>query len=208
MRPQLHLPTGAGTVSAQTLDAIRDAFDEATALAEALIGLADVDVAVIDAPDEAIPQWGVGGYTYGPNAVLLCVDSNTPPDHEHLLATLVHEFHHAMRWRGPGCGKSLRERLASEGLAMLFEEEALGHASEPAHRPYEPHHAELAAHHLDETPADEARWFFSSEGDVPFWFGYSYGYQAARSYSREHRTTAALSVHAAASAVVPTAQGA
>lgn len=31
-----------------------------------------------------------------------------------------------MRWRGPGCGITLRERLVSEGLAQTFEAECTG----------------------------------------------------------------------------------
>lgn len=58
------------------------------------------------------------------------LNSPSRPDHAidgaHVYSTLVHEIHHAMRWRGPGCGSTLRERLVSEGLAQTFEAECTG----------------------------------------------------------------------------------
>ncbi len=81
----------------------------------------DVAVHLVDAPDECIPEWGIVGTTWGPHCVVLAVDPDHAADPEHVFSTLVHEVHHAMRWRGPGCGTSLRERLVTEGLAQAFE---------------------------------------------------------------------------------------
>jgi hypothetical protein len=185
----LHLPTGSGRFDAGALAAVESAFERAVGLAAGPLGLARVDVAAIDAPDETIPGWGCGGYAYGPHSVLLALDPDVPVDEDRIVATLVHEFHHVMRERGPGCGSSLRERIVSEGLAMLFEEEVLGGASEFAHQPVGPEDIALAVSALDEDPADEGRWFFHGS-DVPLWFGYTVGYQWVRDY------VAALSVTA------------
>lgn len=192
--PELHLPTGSGRFGATALFEVRTAFARAVALTVGRIGLSDVDVAAIDAPNETIPGWGCGGYTYGPHSVLLALDPAVPIEPGRIVATLVHEFHHVMRERGPGCGSSLRERIVSEGLAMLFEEEVLGVASEFAHQPFEPEHLALAVRGLDQDPADDGRWFFHA-ADIPLWFGYTVGYQWARSYATATSTTASELVH-------------
>ncbi|WP_405058751.1 DUF2268 domain-containing protein [Kribbella sp. NBC_01505] len=198
--PELHLPTGSGRFDSAALTIITAAFDRAVELTVPLIGLSDLDVAAIDAPDETIPGWGCGGYTYGPHSVLLALDPAVPAQPDRLLATLVHEFHHVIRERGPGCGSSLRERIVSEGLAMLFEEEVLGVASEFAHQPIEPSHLTLAIEALDQDPADDGRWFFHS-AEIPLWFGYTAGYQWARSYATANVTTASQLVHTPADVI-------
>jgi uncharacterized protein YjaZ len=81
---------------------------------------------VVDAPDECIPEVGLGGSTYGPHSIVLAVDPDRDIRPSDVLSTLVHEIHHAMRWRGSGCGSSLAERLVSEGLAQVFEFECTG----------------------------------------------------------------------------------
>jgi hypothetical protein len=138
--PELHLPTGSGRFDPSTLAEVSAAFRRAVDLTVPLIGVCDVDVAAIDAPDLTIPGWGCGGYTDGPHSVVLALDLAGRLEQRRIVPTLVHEFHHVMRERGPGCGSSLRERIVSEGLAMLFEEEVLGTASEFAHQPLEAGH--------------------------------------------------------------------
>lgn len=202
-RAALHLPTGAGTVPPDMLESVRASFEYSVDLTEPLIGLCDLDVAVLDAPESAIPAWGVGGYTYGPHVVLLALHPAMEGTQQRLVATLVHEFHHVMRWLGPGWGSSLRERLVSEGLAMLFEEEVLGEPSEFATQTIEAEHIGLAIQHLDEEPADEQRWFFPGR-DVPLWFGYTLGYRWAKDYATESSSSAARLVTVAATEVIAT----
>ncbi len=127
-------------------------------------------------PDDCIPEWGIGGSTYGPHAVVLAVD----PDHaiagDHVFSTLVHEIHHGMRWRGPGCGSTLGERLVSEGLAQAFETECTGVVPAYAQGDVLDEHLALAMASRDqEDPAVEGRWFFGA-GDLPRWLGYRLGY--------------------------------
>ena len=199
---RLHLPTGAGTLSEEALGRIRSAYDSAVGLAEVALGLTALDVAVLDAPGEAIPDWGVGGYTFGAHSVVVALDPAVELDEDRLLATLVHEFHHVMRWRGPGCGSSLGERVVSEGLAMLFEEEVLGRPSEFALQAVSAEHERLALTHLGDDPADEARWFFGGEA-LPRWLGYSLGYRWARAYCQERGTSAADQVATPAEDLYP-----
>jgi uncharacterized protein YjaZ len=192
--PVLHLPTGSGRFDPSALAEVTDAFGRAVALTAPLIGLNDVDVAAIDAPDLTIPGWGCGGYLYGEHAVLLALDPGVPIEQGRILPTLVHEFHHVLRERGPGCGSSLRERIVSEGLAMLFEEEVLGSASEFAHQPISADDIARAVSALDEDPADEGRWFYHA-AEIPLWFGYTVGYQWARAYAASASKTASQLVN-------------
>lgn len=197
----LHLPSGSGRLDAPRTDAVRFGFREAVARSRPLLGVANVDVVAIDSPNEAIPGWGCGGYTYSPHTIILALD---PLDDGltagRVRATVVHELHHIARERGPGCGTSLRERIVSEGLAMLFEEEVLGVASEFAHVDIGDADIARAVTALDEDPADDGLWFFRS-GDVPLWFGYTLGYRWARAYAARHGTTAAELVHTPASTI-------
>lgn len=83
---------------------IASTFDSAARTASGLLDAEAIDVMFIASPGEVIPEMGVGGYTYGPNTVVVAIDPDSPNLSEtHLLSTLIHEFHHAMRWRGPGC---------------------------------------------------------------------------------------------------------
>lgn len=180
----LHLPSGAGRLTADQTDAVTQGFLEAVSLAAPLLELANVDVMGMDSPDQTIPSWGCGGFTYSAHTVVLALDpDNQALSLERVRATLVHEFHHIAREHGPGCGTSLRERIVSEGLAMLFEEQVLGRASEFAHVDIDDHDIDRAITQLDQDPADEGLWFFHS-GDVPLWFGYTLGYRWAKAYSQ------------------------
>ncbi len=167
-----------GTVTRNAM--LRRSVDEAFAIArdrcDELLGASDVDVHVMAAPDECIPQWGVGGFTHGPHAVLVAVDPDHDVRREHVVSTVVHELHHAVRWQGPGCGTSLGERLVSEGLAEAFEVECTGREPLYALGEVDPGTRSRALRLLAEDPVDEGRWFFGS-GDVPFWFGYRLGYE-------------------------------
>lgn len=139
----------------------------------------DIAIHVVDAPDECIPEMGLGGYTFGPHAIVLAVDPDYAIRPADVLSTLVHEIHHAMRWRGPGCGTTLAERLVSEGLAQVFEYECTGRVPLYAQGETQREHCALAIAALDEDPADEGRWFFGAR-DLPRWFGYRYGFEVAK----------------------------
>ena len=202
----LHLPEGSGRFSAQALQTVQAGYDDAVHLVMPVLNVGGVDVAAIDAPGMAIPGWGCGGYTYGQHSILLALD---PEDEgftvDHVRATIVHELHHVARERGPGCGTSLRERIVSEGLAMLFEEQVLGRASEFAHQDIGHDDITRAVAALDEDPANDGLWFFHA-GDLPLWFGYSLGYRWARAYAAAHGTTASDLAHTPAIAIAEQGQ--
>ena len=190
---QLHLPTGSGVYAATQLAALDDGFQTAVRLARGVLEIDGLDVFAIDAPDMVIPAWGCGGYTYSARSVVLAVDPSCNIAVSAVRATLIHEFHHVARERGPGCGTILRDRVVSEGLAMLFEEELLGAPSEFAHQVITDGQVRRLIEALDENPADDARWFFGA-GDMPLWLGYTIGYQWAHSYAHQHGLTASTLV--------------
>jgi uncharacterized protein YjaZ len=181
---------GQGERLHRVAPAILDAFHQAVDVCAARLGAADIAIHVLDAPDEVIPEWGVGGYTYSPHSVVLTLDPDHDINPDDVLSTLVHEIHHAMRWRGPGPGTSLEERLVTEGLAEVFEIEATGRQPLYAQGDVAPEHRELALSRLGEDPADDGRWFFGRE-DLPLWFGYRLGFAIASEGVRARDSTAA-----------------
>ncbi|HLK44915.1 MAG TPA: hypothetical protein VKT18_02955, partial [Acidimicrobiales bacterium] len=96
VRSLLADPTDALAPHRPVLD---DAFEAAVAVAVAAIDLCEVDVVFYDAAHDAIPEWGVGGCTQSAHLVLVAVDPAHPLARDDVVSTLVHEFHHAMRWR-------------------------------------------------------------------------------------------------------------
>ena len=173
---------------------IQEAFHEAADVSADRLGAADITIHVVDAPDEVIPEWGVGGYTYGPHSVVLSVDPDHDIESADVLSTLVHEIHHAMRWRGPGPGTSLGERLVTEGLAQVFEVEATGLLPLYAHGDVVPEHRALALARLDEDPADEGLWFFG-RGALPRWFGYRLAFAIVSNDVLARNSSAAALLH-------------
>ena len=167
----------------QHIGLIHDAFERGAASARELIGAEGIDVIFVDAPDEAIPEWGVGGYTWGPHVILVALDPAFDLVADKVETTLVHELHHAMRWRGPGCGGSLAQMLVSEGLAVLFEEEVLGKAPFYSQVPITDREVTQARAALFVEPFSQSKWFFGADG-ITFGFGYTYGYQLCKAYAQ------------------------
>ena len=179
MAEPCELVVGHTARTQRVVPVLLDPFREARDLCADRLGAGDIEVHVVDAPDECIPEMGLGGYAFGPHSLVLAVD----PEHDirpsDVLSTLVHEIHHAMRWRGPGCGSSLVERLVSEGLAQVFEYECTHRVPVYAQGDtLDPDQRAMAVAAFDEDPADEGRWFFGA-GDLPRWFGYRFGFELA-----------------------------
>jgi hypothetical protein len=179
MAHEIELVAGSGPRIQRVVRTIAEPFREAVAVCRSRLHANAVAVHVVDAPDGVIPEWGLGGYTYGPHSVLIAVDADHALEPVDVISTLVHEIHHAMRWRSQGAGSSLRERLVAEGLAQVFECEVTGRTPLYAQGSVTQEQRDAASQHLDETPADEGRWFFGSS-DLPRWFGYGLGYETVR----------------------------
>jgi uncharacterized protein YjaZ len=79
------------------------------------------------AADLAIPEYGIGANSPGPNHVYVSFDPESDKITQHGLdETLFHEIHHCMRWRDPCYGETLGEAMITEGLACLYEEQKTG----------------------------------------------------------------------------------
>jgi uncharacterized protein YjaZ len=196
-----HVPNAAGRLDRQ-LGLISAAFESSARSARELLGAEGIDVLFVDAPDEVIPEWGIGGSTYGPHVIVVAMDPDFPGiSGEHLVSTLVHEFHHAMRWRGPGCGGDLGDMLVSEGLAQLFKEEVLG--APPMYSQVQITGAEIAQANLElhRQPFSQARWFFGADGMTRM-FGYAYGYRICRDFAVSTAKRASELVNVPAPAVL------
>ncbi|MHB2029663.1 MAG: DUF2268 domain-containing putative Zn-dependent protease [Acidimicrobiales bacterium] len=177
----LFIANAGGTLDAH-VDVVNEAFQVARKSAKDLLGVEGVDVIAIDEPEMTIPEWGVGGYTYGPHAIVVALDPSIAVESLNIERTLVHEFHHTMRWRGPGCGGSLGQMLVSEGLAVLFEEEVFGDAPFFSRVGISDKEIAAARAELYDSTFSQEKWFFGDEGII-FAFGYTYGYQICKAYA-------------------------
>lgn len=147
-------------------------------------------VIVVD-PESTIPEEGIGGFAWGPDYIKIALDI----DHkipireiitEHLPPTLAHELHHARRDKDVGYGDTLGEALITEGLACAFEEMLHpGRLVQYAHNLSNKELVEVsekARPLLGEKDYNHALWFFSEDGDIKRWAGYSLGYDIVKRY--------------------------
>jgi hypothetical protein len=163
------------------------------------IALSEVDVVLHRNPFSVIPETGICGYAPSGNLVEVSLDPNNGNFASsfsiELGATLVHEFHHCMRWRGPGYGRTLREALISEGLAQSFEAEYRGSPPFYAVSLNDDQLKEMRSKSevdLDNESYVHADWFFGSEArGIPRHTGYSLGYRIVAEHLRAHETSAA-----------------
>lgn len=141
-----------------------------------------VDI-VVRAADRAMPEGlEVGGSSFAPGRIDIDIDINARLNEEQLyhavLRTAFHEFHHVLRWDGPGYGFTLGEALASEGLAQIFVHEMMDCPPEPWESVL--NETELAdLRKVSRTEFENAtynhpEWFFGA-GRFRAWAGYSLG---------------------------------
>lgn len=177
-----HLANSSGRLDSHR-ELIAVTFELAAQAAGDLLQAEAIDVMFIASPNEAIPEMGVGGYTYGPHVIVVAIDPDSSNLSEaHLLSTLIHEFHHAMRWRGPGCGGNFGAMLVSEGLAQLFEEEVLGTPPIYSQVAISDSEVESARSIFNQEEFSHPKWFFGAE-DIIKWFGYTFGYRLCSNYA-------------------------
>ena len=147
----------------------------------------------------AIPRFGFGGSCYDPHAITLAFDTKSPNLEPHLgealERTIAHEYHHALRWAGPGYGAKLGAALASECLAGHFVRQLYSSPPEPweCALPTDelaPWRAK-AFDRFDTRDHGHARWFFGADGYPP-WLGYTLGYDMVGRYLSAHLGRTAL----------------
>src|SRR5439155_1149655 len=70
---RVELVVGGQARMREVLKIVQGPFEQARDIAQRQLGAADIDVHLVDAPDECIPEWGLGGYAYGPHSIVLAV---------------------------------------------------------------------------------------------------------------------------------------
>lgn len=167
-----------------------------------VLPLTAVTITVAPDPKRAIPGYGVGGYTPNANTVLIALDPAFPGLaqvlSDRLASTLVHEFHHCMRWRGPGYGRTLFEALITEGLADHFVMELLATSPGPWSDAFPRDHTAkflaLAQPEFDATDYNHPRWFFRGDATLPHWTGYTLGFRLVEAYKERHPGATAVTL--------------
>lgn len=189
------------------VEPIQDAIEGARRRCESVLDPLPIDVVVQAWPGHVIPERGYVGhaptgammqFTFDPANVNLTACLG-----ETLERMVAHEFHHIVRWRGPGYGRTLGEALVSEGLAGRFAEQLYGAAPEPWEDALSAEDlADLeivASARWTKSDYDHGQWFFG-KSDYPRWAGYTLGYQMVGRYLADHpNETAASLVDASAS---------
>ena len=172
----------AGTLGEHHRACAIAALDAALRLASECFEVTDVDVCFYADADAVIPEWAVGGYTDGPHLVRVAFDPIRVPGHNEVVSTILHELHHALRWRHTTLDTDLADMLVSEGLAVLFESTLVGASPNYARAPLETRHVRDAAESLAEAPCDTSKWFFGG-GSPPRSFGYALGLRVCELYA-------------------------
>lgn len=185
-----HIANATGEMSELT-PLINSAMGKVVPIVEKELSADEIDIFFLSASATVIPEYGIGGNSPGPSHIYITFD----PDSENitedgLVETLLHEIHHCMRWRQPGYGESLGEAMVSEGLACLYEEMHRGEAPIYARIKIGDNHTAEAMSTLHKDTYDHSRWFYGS-GDIPRWFGYTYGYQLCKKYAEQNNVNAA-----------------
>jgi uncharacterized protein YjaZ len=129
------------------------------------------------------------------NVLYISLDARHNVQENDIYMGMLHEIHHAMRWRKPGYGQTLKEALLTEGLATLFEEEVTGETPIYAKVEIDSECIKKAQKEFDSTQYNHHMWFISGNNSIPRWFGYSYGYELAKEASKRLNKTAAQLVH-------------
>lgn len=154
-----------------------------------------IDIIFVSAPELAIPEYGIGGNSPGPNHIYVSFDPNSDKiTRNGLVETLLHEVHHCMRWRDPGYGETLGEAMISEGMACLYEEQYRGKPPVYATATLLDDQVAAARRELKSKDYNHSEWFFGS-GKITRWFGYTYGYQICKEYATATGLSAAEMTH-------------
>ena len=141
----------------------------------------------------------VSGHCFEPGVIALRLDLSPlqPGENlqEELLKTLFHEFHHALRWEGPGYGRTLGGALVSEGLAQRFVHEIMACAPLPFEQAVPPATCETyrrrALTAFDDPGYDHEGWFYGAAA-LPNWLGYSLGLRMVDRFLAAHPHLTAL----------------
>ena len=184
MKYTIHLLNASSSLSGYE-QLIKNTIDEAFTKMADLLPIRQVDVVVKNEPFNVVPEVGIGGYTPDAYTIYLSIDTDFKNFEHNLKAeipkTIAHEYHHCLRWNGPGYGTTLAEAIVSEGLADHFQIELLGGSPQPWCTALSPSEVKLLQPLAEKeywvSPYDHASWFFgSNELNIPKWAAYSLGF--------------------------------
>lgn len=161
-----------------------------------------IDIIFISAASLAIPEYGIGGNSPGPNHIYISFDPKSEKiTQQGLDETLFHEVHHCMRWRNPGYGETLGEAMITEGLACLYEEQNTGNVPIYAKVKLDEMQIKLAHETIKSKDYDHSEWFFGTK-EISRWFGYSYGYALCKEHSDKNNKSASELVNVPAEKIL------
>ena len=168
-----------------------------------LLPIKGVKVFIRHDPSSVIPELGVGGYTPNGNEVRISVDVQRPKFIKTVVPsvyrTLLHEFHHIARWRGPGYGKTLFEALVTEGLADHFELEVTNKPLQPWDKALSAKDIKALLTRAEKELGEEyshSDWFYGSKKrKIPRWAGYSLGFSIVSEYLKSNPNKKPSSLH-------------
>lgn len=142
----------------------------------------------------------VSGSAFGPARIDLGIDMSQQVSDDSLyqsvLRAVFHEFHHVLRWDGPGYGSTLGEALVSEGLAQIFVHEVMDCPPEPWEHAVDAKQLAKISHEardeFETSGYNHSEWFFGT-GRFPNWTGYSVGHRMVARYLAAKSNATSLS---------------
>lgn len=180
---QLHFLNARGQLD-RWRAAVEEGVEKTRRRCARVVDLPPIDFVVRAGAAGTIPEIGHVGNTPAPGTIFLTLDPSNPALVTHMGGAfermVAHEVHHALRWDGPGYGRTLGEALVSEGLAGQFVRQLFQNPPEPWERAVQPAALRAAAGEArelwDATDYGHARWF-QGRGDLGRWAGYALGYR-------------------------------
>lgn len=192
----LHIMDARGTFT-EYKKQITDTFDKTITQITRVLPVDNVDVVIQDNPEVVIPELGVGGHTYGPNYVVLGLNTQRKDCEKAIInqlpGVLAHELHHCARWAKIGYGETLLKSMISEGLATQFERELFG-VIEPWATALSEEEIKMwmkkAKKEFSSKKYNHYAWFFGyGSRKIPRWTGYTLGYKLVGDYLALHPQT-------------------
>jgi uncharacterized protein YjaZ len=99
-----HIANATGELDS-LVELINTSIETVTPIVERELNADQIDIIFVSAALLAMPEYGIGGNSPGPNHVYISFDpSSKKITKQGLVDTLLHEAHHCMRWRDPGYG--------------------------------------------------------------------------------------------------------
>lgn len=159
------------------------------------IPIDNVDIVFYVGKDFTIKHIGIGGYTPTLHLVMIPLDPDFPglseSITENLPKTLAHEMYHALREYSYDSNRNLLDSLINEGLADHFGIEMFGGLPEKWSIALDEKElaefTEKSKKDWGNSAYNHRVWFFSSKKEIiPYWAGYSIGFDLVKKYFEKH----------------------